>query len=280
MIMYKVGRVVFDIVEMEGNQSVERLVPFVYNNAEEKEKSYYVYYCRDYNWMCMQTLFFCNNSIKVYKTEESYICVYMKNGRAYGAIEEFETHVNVYLLEGYKKQELHHYFLLDLLHLERALIKKQSFVLHCSYVTFNNEAVLFTAPSGGGKTTQAILWVNHKKARIVNGDKAIVGYEGGKWMAYGLPISGSTSDYLNETHRIRAIIILEKSPKNEIQQVNELGFSKIFSEVVMNIWDESFCEKAMDLVANACTEIPVYKYKCTKTEDAVDVLYNELYKEE
>ena len=82
---------------------------------------------------------------------------------------------------------------------------------------------------------------------------------------------------MNETHPIKAIIILEKGLDNDLIRVNNLGFSKIFSQVTVNPWDKDFCSKLMNLVIDACSEIPIYIYSCTKEKDAVDVLYNELF---
>ena len=50
----------------------------------------------------------------------------------------------------------------SLLALERRLVKKDSMVLHCAYVEYKGEAVLFSAPSETGKTTQANLWEKYR----------------------------------------------------------------------------------------------------------------------
>ena len=42
--------------------------------------------------------------------------------------------------------------------LEKRLASRAQMVLHCAYVEYKGDAVLFSAPSGTGKTTQAGLW--------------------------------------------------------------------------------------------------------------------------
>ena len=46
----------------------------------------------------------------------------------------------------------------SLLALERRLVERNSMILHCAYVEYQGEAILFSAPSETGKTTQANLW--------------------------------------------------------------------------------------------------------------------------
>ena len=148
-------------------------------------------------------------------------------------------------------------------------------VLHSSYVAIEGEALLFTAPSGGGKSTQAELWKKYKDAEIINGDKSIVGKENGKWNAYGIPFSGSSEYCVNRTCPLKAIVILDKGTENYPMQVGMKGFQKVFSQITVNPWDKEFCNKAMDLVMEVCNEVPIYYYSCTKTQEAVDVLYQE-----
>ena len=48
-------------------------------------------------------------------------------------------------------------------------------VLHSAYIiTRQGQGILFSGPSGIGKSTQAALWQRYAGAEIVNGDRALV----------------------------------------------------------------------------------------------------------
>lgn len=173
----------------------------------------------------------------------------------------------------------HRYFLPTLLGLERVLIYKNSFILHSSYISLDKQGILFTAPSGGGKSTQADLWMKYKKAEILNGDKNIVGKDNSNWYIYGTPFSGSSQYCVNRSTPLNAIIILEKGPENIVKRLDLKGFSKIFSQTTVNPWDQEFSAKIMDLIMRVCSEVPIYLYSCTKDESAVDDLYEVLVKD-
>lgn len=149
-------------------------------------------------------------------------------------------------------------------------------VLHSSYIESEGGAILFTAPSGGGKSTQAELWKKYKGARIINGDKSVIGNENGKWRAYGLPFSGSSEYCLNESYPVKAIVVLEKGKENILYRRDIQEFSKVFSQTPLNVWDKEFCAKAMNRVADICSQIPIYNYICNREQDAVEILYQKL----
>ena len=60
---------------------------------------------------------------------------------------------------------------------ERRMVQRDSMILHCAYVEYEGEAILFSAPSETGKTTQANLWEKYRGSRTVNGDRALLGRE-------------------------------------------------------------------------------------------------------
>ena len=76
---------------------------------------------------------------------------------------------------------------------------------HASAVEYEGEAVIFTAPSGSGKTTQAELWNRYLKARILNGDKVFISREEDGFYAYGSPWAGSSPYRENHGAPMRAV---------------------------------------------------------------------------
>ena len=86
--------------------------------------------------------------------------------------------------------------------LHHILLKKNMPILHASYIEYNNKAILFAAPSGVGKSTQASLWKEYKDATIVNDDRVLIGCNNENWYAYGYPSTGSSKICLNRTNEI------------------------------------------------------------------------------
>ena len=63
---------------------------------------------------------------------------------------------------------------LQLLPMRQLLAHYQAFLLHSSRIAVCGKAVLFTAPSQTGKTTQARLWSFFEHAEMVGNDRTIL----------------------------------------------------------------------------------------------------------
>lgn len=72
------------------------------------------------------------------------------------------------------------------------MIARDSLILHCAFTEYRGRAILFSAPSGTGKPTQAALWERYRGSRTVNGDRALLRRAGGVWTACGWPVCGSS----------------------------------------------------------------------------------------
>ena len=103
--------------------------------------------------------------------------------------------------------------------LEQVCITLQAALLHTSFIKWQGKAILFTAPSGTGKSTQADLWRRIEGAEIINGDRAVLRKEGGIWKAWGLPYAGSSRIFRNESAPVGAIVVLRKNDRNELRRL-------------------------------------------------------------
>ena len=67
--------------------------------------------------------------------------------------------------------------LFDALGLDYIMSHNHRVILHSSFISRQGEGILFTAPSGTGKSTQADLWKRHEEGvTIINGDRSILGF--------------------------------------------------------------------------------------------------------
>lgn len=193
--------------------------------------------------------------------------------------EENTNKKTIYLNKKYIESFLrkNNYNIFNALAFEKVLIEHRSVVLHSSFIIWNGQAILFTAPSGTGKSTQAALWEQHRGAVIANGDRTILKMTDKQVYAYGMPICGSSDRCLNVKAPVRAIVYLAQSPKNYIEDMEtKLKIKKLISESTINFFNRNFLLSAMDIINEMAENVNMYFFHCTKEESAVDVLENRL----
>ena len=161
------------------------------------------------------------------------------------------------------------------------LDQKEALMLHCSFIKINDRGILFSVPSGIGKSTQARLWEREENAEIINGDRAILRMqEEGIWQAFGLPYAGSSEVYRNESATVGAVVVLQQGMHNELYRLSR-------GKAYCAVWKELFQSNAFSHLQITVAEtlemmiksIPVYKFSCCPDGTAVRFLKNKLEEE-
>ena len=164
---------------------------------------------------------------------------------------------------------------------ENLLLQENQLIFHAACVNTSMGGILFSGPSGIGKSTQADLWCRFANGRLLNGDRPILAKREDGWNAYGSPYAGSSECYVNEKKRIKAIVLLKQAETCSIQKKNTLeAFREIYAQMTVNNWDKKAVSKVSNLVMDLITEIPVYELACTPDIEAVKMLQNTLEQEE
>lgn len=163
--------------------------------------------------------------------------------------------------------------ILNYLALEEILLSNNAFILHSSFVAWRGNGILFSAPSGTGKSTQADLWKQYEGAEIYNGDRTVIRKIDGVYYGFGSPYAGSSGIYRNETAPIRAIIILSQAAENHMGQLTGKGaFMPLYRETLMNTWNPVYMEAITDLLMDAAVNIPIYHLACRPDKGAVELV--------
>lgn len=160
---------------------------------------------------------------------------------------------------------------------ERQLIFAEAMVLHSSFIVQNGKAILFTAPSGTGKSTQADLWERYRGSKIMNGDRSLLVKTEEGWRVLGYPFSGSSGMNHNGMFEIAAIVMIHQANENVANDCNVLqGFKRIYPEIIRNYWNLEFENKTIELLNDLLPSIRLITLGCNMKEDAVCCLERKL----
>lgn len=156
---------------------------------------------------------------------------------------------------------------------EHLVLEADGVILHASFIEHKGRAILFTAPSGTGKSTQAGLWHELSDAEIINGDRAVIRLINGQPFACGIPFAGSSKYCKNAELPLAAIVYLGQAPTTTIRELNGImAFQKIWQECTVNTWNKEDVNKATGIVLDILSKVPVFRLDCTPDESAVTAL--------
>ena len=157
--------------------------------------------------------------------------------------------------------------------MELLLLHHGGLLLHASVVSHGGQGILFTGPSGIGKSTQAALWHSTLGAQILNGDRAGLRKRDGTWCAYGLPYAGSSGIYRNQWVPVKALVVLKQAKENRIRQLRvPEAFRAVFGELAVHRWNREFVEQATELLLQLLGGVRIYELECVPEESAVRLL--------
>ena len=166
---------------------------------------------------------------------------------------------------------------LTLMDLEASLLHFNTIILHASFIRWSEKGIIFSAPSGTGKSTQAALWEKYNEAEVLNGDRAALRKVNGVWRAYGLPYAGTSGIYRNESAPLTAVVALRQAKENRIRRIKgSEAFSYLYPETMIHRWDDDFEYRATELLLDVLREIPVFLLECRPDYESVKMLKKQL----
>ncbi|MCD8023619.1 MAG: hypothetical protein LUF30_11830, partial [Lachnospiraceae bacterium] len=152
--------------------------------------------------------------------------------------------------------------------------------LHASQIAVEGKGILFTAPSGVGKSTQAKLWKEAQNAKIICNDRTLVRKTAKGWRTYGYPFDGSEPVCSGEVHSLGAVVVLEQAQENQVFRMRATkALSRMMQQMVIDTWNAKARSKAVELLIPLIEEVPIYLLRCTPDQRSTECLKEQLRKD-
>lgn len=271
--MYRIGHFIFEITGIGEEQ-----IPFNLSKFKTDELPEYHYHIDIVDDIAFDDKDYIVNkqTIRIAKNgelETRYLALPGEN-RFYAKCKETdETHTVISFHRDYIRYLNIDTVFNSLLSLERRMNSYKSYILHSSYIVYQEQAILFSAPSGTGKSTQADLWKKYRDIEIINGDRTLLTKEGERFYANGWPVCGSSKICHNRRYPIKAIVMLEQGPVNEIKELSGIEKTRrLLREITINYYNQEYLDSALDFIGQLIKELPVTALSCTISQEAVDIL--------
>lgn len=156
------------------------------------------------------------------------------------------------------------------------IILRGSFFLHSAALAVDGKGYVFTGPCGAGKSTHASLWRKYfgDKVISVNDDKPAVRIIDGTPYICGTPFSGKHDINANVKVPLCGISILCQSPENSIKKISVAEALPVLMEQTLRPDNIQKMTALFELLDKMLTKVPVYKFSCNISMEAVELSYN------
>ena len=186
-----------------------------------------------------------------------------------------ESAVREDILEGKEPQSYSDAYL-ETLAVYRKICEKMvdydTVLMHGSVVAVDNQAYLFTAKSGTGKSTHTRYWreVFGERAVMVNDDKPLLKLTEDGVLACGTPWDGKHRLSTNVCVPLKAICILERGEDNEIYPISA---QEALPMVFQQTHRPKKLGKYMEIIDKLTQRVRFYRLRCNLSPDAAKVAY-------
>lgn len=171
------------------------------------------------------------------------------------------------------------YVMLSMVFMEIAM-KHRFIAIHGAAIQYQDQVIIFSAPSQTGKSTHASYWGQAFQVEWINDDKPLIRFEKDQWLVYGSPFSGKSKKNRNLSSPLKTIIFIKQG---SINQISKLTDKDMFNELMINIMrptEEEDWHHVIDDLNKLIHEIPIYRYDATHDIKAALTLKSYLFEGE
>lgn len=155
----------------------------------------------------------------------------------------------------------------------------QALFIHSSCISYHDKAIMFSAPSGTGKSTHSRLWHQYLKAEYINDDKNFIFLEDDKLYVYGSPISGKHELDNNIKNELVGLIFLKQAKENKIRRLSKMeAFMKLMNQIQRP--DEVAMLESINPIIDKIVAFPCYELECNISYEAVKLAHDAYFEGE
>ena len=152
-------------------------------------------------------------------------------------------------------------------------------LFHGSVIAVDDEAFLFTATSGTGKSTHTRLWREAfgDRAYMVNDDKPMLILKDGRAWVCGTPWDGKHRLSTNVIVPLTGICILERGQTNSVTPISA---QEAMPMILQQSYRPKNLMKLLEIVEKMTVSTKFYRLKCNMDPEAAHVAYNGMTQKE
>lgn len=157
-------------------------------------------------------------------------------------------------------------------------VKKGFVGMHAATLKYRDRVILFSAPSGTGKSTMCFFWKLLHGGETINGDYALLKREGKDVFMWGTPFCGGSRICKNTVERVTDIVFLSQSDTDYGYRVSggqaAISFAK---NCFIPQWDPDLASIVLERIMEMQECVTTWHMRCTKSPNGARTLQKLLF---
>ena len=142
------------------------------------------------------------------------------------------------------------------------------FMIPSSAVMDGEKLVLFSAPPGTGKSTQAEIWSRSFNAPKINDSFNLVKVNDGEVVSLATPWS-DLEESASDIHPVKSIMCLKRNTFDKVEPMDKpTGVLSLLSLSATPLWTDDMTSKALKICDDIFETVDVKRFYCTPTPDS------------
>ena len=152
-------------------------------------------------------------------------------------------------------------------------------LLHGSALRFDEEAVVFAAPSGTGKSMHTALWrkVYGERVTMIDDDKPFIRKKDGVYQVYGTPWNGKHHLGSNIHAPLKAIVQLTRGETNRMTPMRKPEAFQLLMKQVYAPSDRESKMAVLDICSDLVHTVPFRLLECNMDDDAAVTAMEDIF---
>lgn len=146
--------------------------------------------------------------------------------------------------------------------------------IHSASIIYRDRGIVFSAPSGTGKSTHTNMWHQQYQTPILDGDVTVCRWINDCCMIYGLPWSGTSGLFINRGVELECLVFLQQADINKVHVLTIYeAFQQLFCRSFTPLWDVELVQQRIKITENIVSHITqIYSLDCLANIEAVEVV--------
>lgn len=151
--------------------------------------------------------------------------------------------------------------------------KHGMYAVHSASICYADQAWLFSASSGTGKSTHTNLWNQLYGTELVNGDLNLLSMEDGRPVIHGIPWCGTSEIFNKRTLPLGGIVLLRRGAEDAVEELPpDKQALLVMQRFVSPIWTGAQLESSAKFAEKLSEQILVSRLNCTKNPSAAQTM--------